>query len=489
MKEREISIVDLFVEILLHWRMFIIWMIIGAVAFGALSYVRSSRAAKQQQMSAEEEEEEESIEEEFSLEELTEEEIENVKYVIDYEEAYLEQKTFQEGRLVIKLDPDHVSKSEATIAVDGGERQRSYDIEKVYEDIIVSGEMIEKVAEETGMKISDINEMFFLNRGGSGGDSLGATEGISTFRISTINGNEADSKKMLETIIAFLEEKKPDVEEALGEHEISVVNESSVIMADRGIVEKQLTVKKDLAAMRGTILSMREALNENEENYYYILTGKEKPEEEEEEGEETEDAEEEVEIIITPGVSAKYVVLGIFMAAFVYAFAIMLMYIFNTKIRATDSFQELYDIPQLGVIPETMGKKKVLDVVDRWIKSLRDRNKRQFTPEEALELATVAAKMATGKEALQEIALVGCGLKGNSLDVCEKIKARLKEENIQVNILNNVLYDAQTMEELDGEKGVILIEGAGATLYNEIAEELELLKRQDIKVLGGILVG
>lgn len=482
MKEREISIVDLFVEILLHWRMFIIWMIIGAVAFGALSYVRSSRAAKQQQMSAEEEE---SIEE-FLLEELTEEEIENVNYVIDYEEAYLEQKSFQEGRRVIQLDPEHISKTEATLAVDGGERQRSYDIERVYEDIIVSGEMVEKIAKETGMKISDIKEMFFLNRGGSGGDSLGATEGISTFRISTINGNEAESKKMLETVISFLEEKKPDVEEALGEHEISVVNESSVIMTDRGIVEKQLTVKKDMAAMRGTISSMREALNENEQNYYYYLTGKEKPVEE---GEETEDAEEEVEVIITPGVSAKYVVLGIFMAAFIYAFAIMLMYIFNTKIRATDSFQELYGIPQLGVIPQEAEKKKILDVVDRWIKLLRNRNKRQFAPEEALELAAVAAKMAAGKETLQEIALVGCGLKGNSLDMCEKIKVRLKEENIQVNILNNVLYDAQMMEELEGERGVVLVESAGATLYNEIAEELELLKRQDIKVLGGILVG
>lgn len=43
--------------------------------------------------------------------------------------------------------------------------------------------------------------------------------------------------------------------------------------------------------------------------------------------------------------------------------------------------------------------------------------------------------------------------------------------------------------ELEGAKGVILVENAGSTLYSEIAEELELLKRQGIKALGGILVG
>lgn len=131
----------------------------------------------------------------------------------------------------------------------------------------------------------------------------------------------------------------------------------------------------------------------------------------------------------------------------------------------------------------------VLGVVDRWILTIRDHNKRQFSPEEALELSAVAAKMAAGKEGLQDICLMGCGLKDHSLDICGKLKARLEEEGLHVTILNNVLYDAQMLEELEGARGVILVESVGATLYNEIAAELELLKRQDIRALGGILAG
>lgn len=47
MEEREISIVDLLTEILLHWRGMLIWMLVGAAAFGALNYVRSGNAIEQ----------------------------------------------------------------------------------------------------------------------------------------------------------------------------------------------------------------------------------------------------------------------------------------------------------------------------------------------------------------------------------------------------------------------------------------------------------
>ena len=74
------------------------------------------------------------------------------------------------------------------------------------------------------------------------------------------------------------------------------------------------------------------------------------------------------------------------------------------------------------------------------------------------------------------------------LDACEKIKTQLEDENIRVYILNNVLYDAQAMGELEKMKGAVLVEGVGSTLYQEIVEELKILNRQGIKVLGGILV-
>lgn len=83
---------------------------------------------------------------------------------------------------------------------------------------------------------------------------------------------------------------------------------------------------------------------------------------------------------------------------------------------------------------------------------------------------------------------MGCNLDAGAGSVCESLKAALEKENINVTVLDNVLYNAEAMEKVDAMTGVVLVEKAGSTLYNEIASELELLKRQDIAVLGGIVV-
>lgn len=472
MNEREISLVDLMVEILLRWRMIIVWMIAGAVILGAFSYIRSGNAASKQQEASEEMA---SDPEEW----LTEEEIQNVDYVVNYEKLYLGKKEYREKAPLMQMDFNNVGKAEATIVVEAEDIRKSEDIARVYKDVVESGEFFEKVAGDVGMETIGMQEILFLNRVEEkvvidGGEST------STFKIAALHSDEEKCKAMLESAIAFLRGKKSDVAEVLGEHEISVVNESFAFISNTGIADRQRAALDEINSMKKSISDMKDQLSDTEKAYYNYLTSDEDAETEETEA---------VTAVPTAGVSVKYVLLGAVMAAFVYAFILLLIYIFNTKIRETDSLQELYGIPQLGVIPAEPGKKKAFGFVDKWILSIRDHNKRQFSSEEALELAAVAAKMAAGKENLKNICLMGCGLKERSLDVCEKMKARLERENIQAVVLNNVLYDAQMLEELEKADGAVLVEGAKATLYNEIAEELELLNRQGIKVLGGILVG
>ena len=119
---------------------------------------------------------------------------------------------------------------------------------------------------------------------------------------------------------------------------------------------------------------------------------------------------------------------------------------------------------------------------------MRNRNKRKFSEEEAVKLAAAAVKLNVERDALHSVYLIGCDMKERTVSVCEKLTESLGRDDIQVNVLNNVLYDAQAMSNLENAKGVVLVERAGSTLYDEITQELELLNRQGIKVLGGIIV-
>lgn len=486
MEEREINIADLLTEILLHWRMFIIWMIAGAVILGVFSYVRSSEVARQQQTQSE-------ATFNVDVEKIfTEEEILNAGYVAEYEKAYREKRNYQEKAPLMQLDPNHVSKAEATVAVAAEDRQRSCDIAKVYKDILESSELIEKVAEDVGMDTLGVSELLYLDRtaetvemvtnnGGTVSFSISKAwnEESDTFRITTVHSDETVCCKMLDSAVDILLEKQQGLQTALGVHEISIVNESFGVVSDMEVANQQKVILNDLTAMKKGVSDAKEELSDREKQYYDYLMN-----------DVYADTEETAVTVddSSAGVSVKYMLLGALMAAFVYAFILLLKYIFNTKIRATDSMQELYGLPQLGMIPALAGKKRALGMVDQWIRSIRDHNKRRFTPDEALGLAAVAVKMSAGKESLQEVCLLGCGLKERAFGICEKIKDKLEEEGIHTVILNNVLYDAGMLAELEGAKGAILVESAGSTLYSEIAEELELLKRQGIKILGGILV-
>lgn len=83
---------------------------------------------------------------------------------------------------------------------------------------------------------------------------------------------------------------------------------------------------------------------------------------------------------------------------------------------------------------------------------------------------------------------MGCSLSAGADVVCESLKAALEKEGITVTVLDNLLYNAEVMEKVETMADVVLVEKAGSTLYNEIASELALLKRQEITVLGGIIV-
>ncbi len=522
MEERELSLADILADIMLHWRGIILMMLVGAILFGAISYMRSYHASKTQAARVEKAREEiaqkeadrlenEKDQQELGLsehemlksmilEELTDLQIRAVEYVITYESLYNDKIAYRENSLIMQMDPNNAKRAEVTFMVSASEPQNSHDIEKVYEDIVRSGEAMAYIAEQIGCEASNISEGITLARGSSG------MVEENTFRMAILHYDEDVCRKMLQAAIDFVNITHDELEETMGEHEVMVVYQSFATVIDTNILAHQRSYLSDIDALENVIVNSKENFTPEEWDYYDFLengkltglreeyekkVGEDEKEEETGEGNKEQTPEEIVEtgVTVVPGISKKYIVLGAMFMVFAYVFIIFLRYILNNKLKETDSLPVLYGLPQLGEIPVPVHEKKFLGFVDKWIVSVRDRNKRKFSRDEALGLAIVAVKMAVSKEAIKEVCLVGCDLKDQAMETCKAIKEKLAKEEIQVDILSNVLYDASAMGELEKTKSVVLVEKAGSTLYNEIAQELELLKRQEIKVLGGIVVG
>lgn len=473
MKEREINLIDLFVEILLHWRVFIVWMLVGAILLGGYSFVHSYNETKVQQTQTQSPEEL-----------LSEEEIQNVNYVIAYEKIYREKQTYLEKSLLMNIDSTCVSKAEANITISAEDTEKNCDIKKIYEDILHSSELVTYVSENIGIETVGLDEIILsgpdlMPSGISSVSNVLNESNVSSFRIIVKYNDKVQCQNILDTIITFLKDKQPVIEKVFGKYEFIIIDTSIGKVSDREIADKQKIILNDINYMKKTISDLKTEFSDSEQQYYALLTNSSELNQEQSSLSET---------VPSSGINIKYILFGAIIGAFLYALWLFTNYILDTKIRYTDNLQELYDIPQLGLIPSPRNNKKLFRFIDKWLLSLQNRGKRQFTQEEALDLASVAIKISAGKEALTEISLIGCGLKECSLNTCEKIKIQLNKDNIQVNILNNILYDAQAMNELENAKGVVLVESIGSTLYNELTEELELLRRQNIVILGGILI-
>ena len=275
-------------------------------------------------------------------------------------------------------------------------------------------------------------------------------------------------------------EQQKVLEQKVEIHQLILISDTGATVADINLKNNQRNNVNDLADLSYEIRKAKEDFTDEQWEYYNLLVRKEN------EAVEAEPEDATVEQLTTShSISKKYVLLGAVLFAFVYVGILFLRYIFNSKIRVSDELQSLYHIPQIGTVVKDSGKKFI---VDKWVDDLRHYGKRKFSAEQSVELAFAAVKIAAVKNGLNNICLMGCNLSAGADAVCESLKAALEKEGITVTVLDNLLYNAEVMEKVETMAGVVLVEKAGSTLYNEIASELELLKRQEIMVLGGIIV-
>lgn len=492
MREREISLADLVIEILLHWRGIILLMVIGGVLLGAFSYMRSSQNAKVQQAEVEAMKNQADVNEAVKqslADTLTQEQMNYVNYVLYLEDASRATSDYAEDSVLMQIDSSHVQKVDVIFLVTSDDLEKTYNIEKVYEDLADGAELRGELAKVSGLSASAVDEIYLLgneikNSGKSDVDAFRASKlnGSDTFRISFLHYDQEMCQSLAQTVIDYLEGKHSLLEGRMGRHEITVLSQSAGTIGDVEIFERQKSVLKDMYDWPVFAQTYKDRFSAEAQQYYDLLVR----ERDAADGEVV-DMSDSI-VVAAPGVSLKYVIIGMFLGAVAYAFVIFLRYVLNNRIRSTDNLQALYDIPQLGQIPNEGNGRKLFGFLDKWFLALRYWGRRKFTEEEAMNLAVVAVKMAARKNGLAEICFIGCDLKGRALETYQQMEDMLSKEQIETQILDNVLYNVESLEKLGNAKGVVLLEKADSALYTEIAKELEVLKRQDIRILGGIIV-
>ena len=488
MEEREIDLLDLIADILAHWRSVLIAMIVGAVLLGTFGYVKSYKEfqnTQNEQVTVSTTQDETTREEKIERmkESLGDNLLAGVDSIIVWENKYDLKEIYYKNSLYMQLDPLHVVQTELVYQIQSEDNSAGSKFGIVYGNVINNVGLYNWIEQQTGMDASYVSELISadIKCGMTIADGTQVLLSDSNcVKIVIMQKDEESCEKLTDAVKEYLAMQQENLSQEIGNHELILLSETMGTVINTEVLNKQTSYRDEISSLKATIAATKAGFTEEQKQYYDLLNQNDS-----EIVDTTQDAVAEPVTVQKPSVSIKYIVLGAVIFAFVYAMILCLMYIFNGKLRASDELQNLYHIPQMGLIVKD-SKKKLLP--DKWVDNLRNHGKRKFTPAQSMELAVAAVKIAAVKNGLDNVCLMGCNLAEGADNVCESIKQALEKEQIAVTILDNVLYNAEAMEKLENEKGVVLVEKAGSTLYDEVAKEIELLTRQDIAVLGGIVV-
>lgn len=487
MQTREIDLLDMIADVLSHWRGLIVALVLGAVLLGGFSYMKTLRTVQNVQQPETVVQEEATVQEQLTQMEqsLDEKSRATVLAVVDDEKEYDLKKTYSENSIYMQLNPLQMVQTELIYQVQTADGTMDGQLGALYTSLLNNVGLYDWVTQQTGIEAGCVGELILAETVSILTiPSKEMTLGTNCVKVSILQSDTETCQKLAEAVKTYISEEQKQLNDELGQHVLVLVSETTGSVMNKELMDEQIQCRNEIASLQSTIAETKADFTEEQKKYYELLTWEEAEHSEQPE-QPAQNVTAEENPVLTPAVSKKYVSLGAVLFAFVYAVVICMVYIFNTKLRVSDELQSIYGIPQIGLVVRESGRKVFLD---KWVESLRHYGKRKFTAEQSMELAFAAIKITAVKNGLNNICLMGCNMSAGADKVCESLKAALEKEQISVSVLDNVLYDAEAMEKMDAMQGAVLVEKAGSTLYNEVAGELELLKRQDITVLGGIIV-
>lgn len=487
MEEREIDLISLLFHLLLHWRSLIAAGLIGlllACGFNAVKTVSENATSAEDGSVAIQDE--------------------DMGAVITYANSVRMYESMQSAwseSAYMALDGGNVAKTGVMLTVKGKSCDRISNIAKAYRDLAISTGAIDYICREEGIEDTGIAELInsdinlTVNTTNNTGTTSTYIGDINTYVCSDderecvipiyieVMGKDTDaSARMADLLLEYLNQAQSNVALNMGEHSLTVLSRNTTVGVDSAVLNKQNTNYSALSRLGDNVAAQKKALSADQLAYYKNTLS-------------DNDAYDAAEAGISSGltgirsfISLKMIAIGLFAGIFCMAGLWAVLYVFNNRIKSEDPIENLFKIAVIGMIPAEYEKKHLFGFVDRWIISIRDRNKRIFSVDEAVSLIVSRVKVQSSKDEVSKLVFIGCDLGKNVPDVPRAMADKLKSGDINASVLDNVLYDPENTERLAEMDGAVIIEKAGKTLYSELTEEIELLKRQQIKILGCVIV-
>ncbi|MBE5871766.1 MAG: hypothetical protein E7294_10980 [Lachnospiraceae bacterium] len=482
-KERKISLLDLIWAVCLKWRSMLLCAIVFSILAGAISYYRSSQsveaskaaiqnrqiptldAASQRKMTT-------YLQYRDSLQILDD-------YVANSYLMRLNPNDFYVGTLTYFVD-NHAGETDAgtdnAVAIVGAYQSVLHDTAFLQEALGVDEAQAPYVTEAIDFDATDR-----FNTSGSNSQQSISDSAEHMLTIYAYADGEENCGKLLAKIQEKIDEQKSVIQKSLGVFELIPVASSINRKADNDLLSYQkINVERGNNYLQ-TITNMENVFSSAEKQYLAALDL---------EAELLEDSSKEEAIMqAKPAVGKKLMLVGFIMGILAAAVIACAGYLLNNHLMVEDSFEELYGVKLYStILTKENSKKKWFSFLDSRIEKLRHMGRHYFAYEEAVEMAAANIRVYAKAHAISEIYVTGCAMEKKEEKIVQELQKGLNKSGVKLIAGKSVLYNAEALEKSVECGHVLLMESAGKSLYREIREEIEVCDRQNVKIMGTIVV-
>ena len=378
--EREINLIEIFWHILLGWRQIICFGILFALLIGGMKYSMNIKAYQASQ----------NIDIEKAKIELGKEEQKKLADAIDIQKRIDEYVNYQNTSALMQIDPyeKHVLELQYYIKSDyiinytkDSERDYTNELTSIYCNYINSGEMAQKIIDESGLSITqeDFREL------------LSVSQASNTIYI-TISFADTDKLEVIcEVLKNYLQQKEPELQK-IGSHSLNLIEESQNVIVDSSLIEKKNLIYSNITSLNSQLDTLKAGMSSEQQTILELEVEKMSGESEEEE---------------VPSFSIKYLILGAIMGGFLVCLWIVCKMIFSVKLQNPEEIRNLYGARLFGEITVHGRKKRFLSTIDDKIMALKNRKKKKMTADQQIKVLSANIALSCKQQGIDCIYLTG----------------------------------------------------------------------------------
>ncbi len=470
----QISIPNLILYMLKHWKTLIIAVIAGLLLGGILCAWRAPKAVSQD----EQEEENISWAEDY---EVDSDVAASMQIASRYRELYEKQLEYNTNSVIMNLNANSFYTGELKYFISAGNKTDL--LCSLYENIINRDETLKSIRKEAGLTCGEQyikellgygidSEMLTMNNG-TILSNANQIEMVNTdeengivIQYTVIAADKSSCEAMINTLQDIITVESEQYQESYGTYTFEKISDAIRSSSNTDYLSKQRSAVDALNSYLTNAQKLEKEFSGDEQKYYQTVYMNQIAEEKENVEVESADVSLSVKDIL------KYIIIGLFLTCACWGGWFFFKYLLDNHVKDSEELSRTWGIKVLGVAEgdkhSFWGKYMVLD--------------RMFNRRSADSKMYILSMI----EMLQKDHVLICGDQNNiEIQNCKQWILKEKQGTVTGDLLAR---DSKTLEMSKNNDGIIYIVKLGSTTYSEIIKELQVCNLQNLNMLGAIVI-